>query len=148
MGIRPPSPLFAWIRQLDEQESLNGKLRESKLGQYQRIASVFRAAAHSWLNLHSCTVADLMKFPGVGPKTARFFILHSRPNQRLAVLDTHILSRLRELFPKARIPKSTPQDPATYDMLEALWIGYHCRAGNDDFAKVDLTTWSSKASHA
>jgi len=48
------------------------------------------------LDLATCSVSDLEKIRGIGPKTARMFVLCARPNQKLAVLDTHILSFMRE----------------------------------------------------
>lgn len=59
------------------------------------------------IDLHTCTVEDLEKVKGIGPKTSRFFLMSSRPNVRYAALDTHLLKFLRDSGVK-NVPKSTP----------------------------------------
>lgn len=79
-------------------------MKEFKLGQYNRLQSAFTGILS--LDLRTCTVADLEAINGIGPKTARFFIVHSRPDQNHAILDTHILAYMRSKG--IETPKTTP----------------------------------------
>ena len=58
------------------------------------------------IDLRTCTVEELESCLGIGPKTARFFLLYSRPGQELAALDVHIWKVVRDHFPDA--PKNPP----------------------------------------
>jgi endonuclease III len=67
---------------------LEKNLREIGTGQYSRIV---RALTESrGLDLTKASVKDLEAIHGIGPKTARFFLLHSRKGIKLAALDTHL----------------------------------------------------------
>lgn len=93
-----------------------------------------------WLELRICSVSDLESIWGIGSKTARFFILHSRPDQNLAVLDTHILRWLRENgYPDA--PKSSPpKRSALYDCYEKIFLK-EAADRNKTAAQLDLEIW-------
>jgi endonuclease III len=91
--------------------------------------------------LSEASVDDLATIPGASFKTARIFVLHSRPNQRYAVLDTHILSWLRSLG-IAGVPKVSPTG-AKYLKLEQTLLEI-CRATNCDPASLDLRTWEER----
>lgn len=84
------------------------RLEQVKMGQYGRISTAFYFASQL-KNLSTITVGELEQIKGIGPKTARFFLMHSRPNQRIATLDTHILKWLRACgipeVPKSRSPR-------------------------------------------
>lgn len=78
-------------------------LRTCKVGQYSRLdrtLSSFNALMgydriKLMRYLREGTPAQLSaEFFGVGPKTSRYFILHSRADARCAALDTHILKWL------------------------------------------------------
>lgn len=77
-----------------------------KVGQYGRIEKAITGIMT--LDLRQCSFDDLVSVHGIGPKTANFFLLHSRPNHQGAVLDTHILRWMREVH-GVKTPKSTPQ---------------------------------------
>lgn len=79
--------------------------------------------------------------PGIGPKTARFFILHSRPGARLAVLDTHILAWMRAKGWDA--PKATPTGKK-YRVLEEKFLDY-CDANGYAPAQLDLIIWNERS---
>lgn len=64
-------------------------LIKHKIGQYKRIMHILREVV--MLDLSECSVERLASIKGIGPKTACFFLLHSRPNQELVVIDTHLL---------------------------------------------------------
>lgn len=83
------------------------KLMKMKgIGCFNSKARTFLELAHSNLDLRTCTVTDLESIHGIGPKTARCFLLHSRKNAQVAGLDTHILKHLKALG--YDVPKSTP----------------------------------------
>lgn len=75
---------------------------------------------YTHLNLSTCTVDDLELCQGIGPKTARFFLLYTRENQRLAALDTHIWKVVRDNFPDA--PAKIPSTKKQYKFWEAKFL--------------------------
>lgn len=97
---------FEAIRLWDSQDRLEKELKAAKTGNYKKLISALKQLAFSGINLRTCSIEDLEKFPGIGPKTSRFFIMWTRPNVRYAVLDTHILKWLGKRGHK--VPKSTP----------------------------------------
>jgi thermostable 8-oxoguanine DNA glycosylase len=114
-------------------------LRIVRAGQYARIAAAFRGVLS--LNLRTCTVADLEAVHGIGPKTARMFLLHSRPAQRVAVLDTHILAWLRSAaWPTCRARR---RRRASTTRLELAFLDLCDKAGADP-ASLDLTHWADR----
>lgn len=122
-------------------EGLQDILRKYKTGQYDRIA---RAIWNSLdLDLRACTVDDLVRIHGVGPKTARFFLLHSREFCDEIVLDTHILRWMREKCGIENVPDNTPQNSNRYaelsqickDLMEENYPGL-------SLAKIDLLIWT------
>jgi len=113
------------------------RIQNAKLGQYNRLVKAFSQIVD--LDVFACSVADLEKIPGIGPKTARFYILHSRPNQEVAVLDTHILKWLRDEL-GLNTPKSTPSSKK-YLELEKEFISY-CKKHKRKPADLDLEIWN------
>ena len=95
-------------------------LKMAKMGQYRRIYRALRDLAESGIDLKTCTVEELEAIHGIGPKTSRFIIMHSRPNQRLATLDTHILRWMRDQG--IETPKATPQSKKLYKELEQKFL--------------------------
>lgn len=114
------------------------KLKESRLGQYAKLAKCFQEA-YSFLRygLSNCSLEELESIHGIGPKTARFFLIHTRPNQKLAALDTHILHYLRDQGYEA--PTGTP-GPKLYKDLEQTFI-YLAEKSGQTLADFDLTIW-------
>lgn len=134
-GERP----LAWLAA--HETDLRNMLVANKVGQYARITEAIRQSAR--LDLRTATVAELEGVFGVGPKTARFFVLHTRPDAVCAVLDTHVLKWLRR-HGVDDVPESTPTSRRQYERLEALAIGF-MRA---DFpglplAAADLMVWGT-----
>lgn len=114
------------------------RIQQSRLGQYNRLYNCFRQSTK--LDLRMCGIADLEAIVGVGPKTSRFFLMHSRPNQRLAALDTHILKHLRQTGHV--VPTATPSNPKVYSQLEAAFLALADEAGETP-ADYDLRIWNS-----
>lgn len=117
------------------------KIQEAKLGQYNRLAKAFSQVVN--LNVFKCTIEELEAIMGIGPKTARFFILHSRQNQQVAVLDTHLLKWLRDEL-GLQTPKSTPTSKK-YSILEKEFLSY-CRKYKKNPATLDLEIWNKYSS--
>lgn len=132
-----------------------GVIRETieryRLGQYTRLTKAFIVL--SALNtdyLRTADVHDLERIPGVGPKTARFFLISTREGVRYAALDTHLLKYLRT--PEAaqflqavgyvgEVPKSTPTGKK-YETLEKAVLLAADAAGMTPY-DFDFSIWKS-----
>lgn len=117
----PFEAITRWVKQGRALEIL----RTARSGCYQKIWKSFVDIAAldrpDTLDLKTCTPAQLQKIHGVGPKTARFFIIWIRPEERFAALDVHVLRWMRANgYPHA--PKATPQSPKLYAELEKAFI--------------------------
>ena len=129
---------FSYIKHLISNGDLLNKLYEYRFGKYNLLEGAFFDILK--LDLDNCTVDDLEACEGIGPKTARFFLLHSRPNQKLAVLDTHLLKYVREhIDPSA--PKQTPSGKR-YRIIEEKVLS---SLDVDNWADFDLGVWASYA---
>ncbi len=111
---------FAAVRRLGAAGSLEKVLREIRIGNYGRLTRGWQEAATAKLDLTTCTPDELEKIHGIGPKTARFFILWTRPDARFAALDTHVLKWLR--FIGVAAPLGTPSASAEYASLERRFL--------------------------
>lgn len=122
-------------------EGLEKLLRENKTGQYDRISRAIWESLS--LDLRTCSREDLMNIHGVGPKTARFFLLHSREFCDEIVLDTHILRWMREKCHILAVPSNTPQSKDIYEYLAKL-----CKSlmqkhyPGFTLAQIDLMIWT------
>lgn len=134
---------FQKIRRMCRHNQLRQCLETARMGQCTRIGNAFTSVAYSNINLRTCTVEDLERIPGIGPKTARFFVLHSRPEQNVAVLDTHILRFLGEQGHK--VPRQTPSaNPKQYRHLEDMFLSIARDWGVAPSA-LDLQIWRAGA---
>lgn len=131
---------FEAIRGMIKQGTFEIYLKESKLGQYTKLSKAFRQLVNSNINLETCTVEDLEAIHGVGPKTARFFLTYTRPDQQYAVLDTHILRFMREKL-YIDTPKSTPTGNK-YKQLENKFLEYAKTTGKS-IPVLDLEIWTA-----
>jgi len=135
---------FAHIEFLNKNGWLEIHMKEFKLGQYKRIGHAFTEILKFKGRLKTVTIEELESISGIGSKTARFFILHSRPDAKVAVLDTHILKWMSEKGYK--VPKATPAKKK-YAEIEKLFL---TEAINHQMtpADLDLTIWKSYATKA
>lgn len=131
------------VRFMIDMGVLHAFMEKHRLGQYNRVGAAFSYLAHHRLDLATCSVYDLEAIPGVGFKTARFFLLHSRPNARVAAIDTHILKFIRE-HGHEDVPAATPTKAQDYHKWEAVFLGIADRLGLDP-AHLDLREWSARA---
>jgi len=129
---------FETIKSLVKIRVFGAYLQMAKVGQYKRIYRALRDLAESGIDLKTCTVEDLEAIHGIGPKTSRFIIMHSRPNQRLATLDTHILRWMRDQG--IDTPKATPQSKKLYQKLEQKFLTLCDKCGMIP-SQLDLKIW-------
>lgn len=129
--IRLPdgSPATDWLKD---------KLKSHGIGNYTLRVRAFRELIDSNLDLRKCSADDLDAIIGIGPKTARAFIVHSRPKQRYAVIDTHILKYLKSLGHD--VPTTTPNGKH-YARLEKIFLDV-CDALEVEPHKLDLAIWN------
>jgi thermostable 8-oxoguanine DNA glycosylase len=134
---------FQRIRRSAMRGELLDALKASRLGQYNRLCRFMIESLN--LDLRNCTVEDLERIPGCGPKTARMFLMFSRPNQRFAALDTHVLKHLRANGIEA--PKTTPPAGKTYARLEQEFLKLADASGMS-IADYDLQVWKTYSGNA
>lgn len=90
-------------------------------------------------NLKLVSPQDLENVIGIGCKTSRFFVLHSRPVDDIAVIDTHICKHFKDMgFTNA--PKSTP-NKKQYRKWELLFLELVKNSGMS-CAEYDLMIWA------
>jgi len=116
-------------------------LKACGIGCYNQKAETFWQLAHSGLNLRTCSVDDLERIKGIGMKTSRCFIIHSRKDAQCAGLDTHILKFLRSKGFDA--PKQTPTR-RTYLALEREFL-ILAKKARKPIAIFDLEIWNEYA---
>lgn len=118
-------------------DSLAEAMRLHGMGCYNNKSKCFRALALSGLDLMTCSVSDLESIRGVGPKTARCFLMHSRRGVRHAGLDTHVLKYMRDLG--YDVPNSTPTGKR-YAHIESVFLELADKSGMG-VAEFDLDIW-------
>lgn len=128
---------FNILKELYKNNSLLYEIVRAKLGQYNKIHKAFSYLCENQIDLKNCSLEDLELIPGVGPKTSRFYMLHSRKCE-VAILDTHILKFLKKY--DENVPKSTPSNKKIYKKYESLFLDV-CRSVNKEPAEYDLELW-------
>lgn len=118
-------------------------LKRSGIGCYNNRARTFSDLIDKKLDLKTCSVKDLEEVWGIGEKTSRFFILHTRPNVRYAALDTHIRKHMESLGIK--FPKGQPKGKR-YKKLEDDFLRLADQSGMT-VAEYDLHLWNLYAGH-
>ena len=112
------------------------------IGCYNQKARTFLELANSNLDLHACSAQELETITGIGMKTSRCFILHSRRNAQYAGLDVHILRYLGNLG--YTVPKQTPAKKK-YLELEKVFLEIAKQKGLSP-ADLDLKIWKEYSS--
>lgn len=127
--------------------AISGWLQEVKAGQYGRITkcihSLSERVGSGKLQLKDTSRSNLYRIPGIGLKTASFFMLYTDKNakNKYACLDTHILKWLAANYPKESIPDRTPSKPSEYTRLENLFLAA-CKERNKIPSDLDFEIWS------
>ena len=130
---------FLTIQKMILSQTLFNNLRRAKLGKYNLLQKSFRELLKADLDLSTCSVEDLEAIPGVGRKTSRFFVVHTRPNQNYAILDTHVLKWLDTIG--YTLPKQIASD---YLTVEKHFLA-EAKARNMTVADLDLKIWSASS---
>lgn len=134
---------------------IRGLLRKHGIGQYDRLSKCWQTIGFGELDgtriksgdfLRNASREDFTVIPGIGLKTASFFIMSNRPWVEMAVLDVHILRFLAREFPKYPVPEQTPQDEDEYNRLEAMFLGCSCKF-NMSPAELDLALWQEASNN-
>lgn len=141
MSSVPGEGPFDKLRRIGKEKMLDA-IKASRLGQFNRLSQTFLQSLS--LNLRTCSLDELEAIHGVGPKTARMFVMMTRPRQRVAALDTHVLKHLRAHGIDA--PKATPPAGRRYRELEQAFIALADKAGMP-VAEYDLGVWKDYAKH-
>lgn len=128
-------------KRLENEGRLTSVLREVRVGNYRKMHIALLTLFELKLDLATCTADELERVPGIGPKTARFFLLWSRPTIRHAALDVHILKWLRKLGHE-NVPVQTPQDRKVYKRLEDTFLAEADKRGIEP-ARLDKQVWLS-----
>lgn len=118
-------------------------LEDVKMGQYSRIVPAFTHLASDHIDLRRCSRDTLVGVPGIGFKTASFFILFTRRDAELACLDTHILAFMREKRLAPNAPRTSPQNRNQYCELEKIFVTY-CKSLNRPVGEVDFEIWLAR----
>lgn len=139
---------FEYLQALQNTNSdgIENALRKHKVGQYTRISrAFFQMLRFNGERLKTVSLDLLENVSGIGPKTARFFLVHSRPNQNFAVLDVHILRWLNKYCYVPCRYTSTPPSKA-YKALEKIFLEIAAKLKMTS-AALDLEVWSNRESH-
>lgn len=136
-GISP----FWKIRKMMVKNTLVTNLKKARLGRYKVLSKAYSQLVTSNINLRTCTIEDLENISGIGQKTSRFFILHTRPKQRLAVLDRYILHYLKHQLHVQNVPNQTPSSKTVYNRLEKEFIN-HADALGISLVELDSYIWN------
>jgi thermostable 8-oxoguanine DNA glycosylase len=137
LGDMSLSP-FEIMQEVDEKGILSNELKTFGIGCNNVKSNYIRDLINSNINLRTCTVDDLEKIKGIGPKTARCFLIHSRKNQQYAGLDTHILKFLKDKGHS--VPKATPTGKK-YKELEQIFLSL-VKESDKSVAQFDLDVWN------
>lgn len=81
---------FELIKPLSEKQ-ISLRLKKNGIGCYNIKAKGLWQLVRSGLDLRICSVSDLEGIHGIGPKTARCFVLHSRKDAECAGLHIVLL---------------------------------------------------------
>jgi thermostable 8-oxoguanine DNA glycosylase len=137
-------PPFAILKDWINYGILEAKLRGSRTGNYTKMSKCIEQLINSDINLSTCSPEDLEKIHGIGPKTARFFLLWARPGANYAALDVHILRWLRSLGYNA--PKQTPTGNK-YLELENIFLK-EAKNRNMTPSELDYIIWKQGSGYS
>lgn len=127
-----------YLKILQESNGLDDIVKYYKFGQYSRIVKIFQLICEK--DIYNLSFEELIEIPGIGAKTAHYFLLHSREGYEGAALDTHMLRHLRENG--IDTPKNTPPYGPKYIELELEFKKLWKREEPDmTLADYDLHLW-------
>jgi thermostable 8-oxoguanine DNA glycosylase len=136
--ITKESTPFNCIKKLIKLGRLNEIMHWAKLSPYAQRYNSYVAVAKI-KDLQTVTLNRLLQVPGIGLKTARFFLSHSREDFDEPMLDTHILRFLRDQG-YVDAPKSTPSNENTYHYFANIFKNIARQLGKS-VTDLDLEIW-------
>ena len=136
--ITKESAPFNCIRKLIKLGRLNEIMHWAKLSPYAQRYNSY-VAVSKIKDLQSVSLNRLLEVPGIGLKTARFFLSHSREDFDEPMLDTHILRYLRDQG-YVDAPKSTPSNENTYLYFANIFKNIARQLGKS-VTDLDLEIW-------
>lgn len=134
---RETSP-FNCIKKLIKLGRLNEIMHWAKLSPYAQRYNSY-VAVSKIKDLQSVSLSRLLEVAGIGLKTARFFLSHSREDFDEPMLDTHILRYLRDQG-HSDAPKSTPSNENTYLYFANIFKNIARQLGKS-VTDLDLEIW-------
>lgn len=129
---------FNCIRKLIELGRLQEIMHWAKLSPYKQRYNSY-VAVSKIQDLRTVTLNKLLEVAGIGLKTARFFLSHSREDFEEPMLDTHILRFLRDEGYKDA-PKSTPSNVGIYSYYANVFKMF-ARTLGKSVTDLDLEIW-------
>lgn len=114
----PTRKPFYFLSKFDNKE-LSYLMKRNGIGCYNNKSRSFFEISRSNLDLRTCSALDLEKIYGIGMKTSRCFIIHSRKDAKYAGLDVHLLRHLKDNG--YDVPKQTP-NKKEYLRLEKIFL--------------------------
>lgn len=133
-GLQP----FKSIDKFDLEE-IRYHLKCHGIGSHGLRSRAFYYLVNAGLDLRTCTREDLVKVPGIGLKTASYFILHSREGVKMACLDRHVRRWLKSKGHIINVEKNPT--PKVY-MQEEQWFMKYSEELNMTCADLDLLCWN------
>lgn len=131
---------FQKVRRMNGEASLDANLRRVSIGKYGLLSRAYtQAVSRPEEFLRTAGIQELQEIPGVGLKTARFFIVHSRAGAEHAVIDTHMLKFLRDSG-EPDVPSGNSPPAAAYLRLEKAVLVHAAQRGMTP-ADFDLVVW-------
>jgi thermostable 8-oxoguanine DNA glycosylase len=129
---------FNCIKKLIKLGRLNEIMHWAKLSPYAQRYNSY-VAVSKIKDLQSVSLSRLLEVAGIGLKTARFFLSHSREDFDEPMLDTHILRYLRDQG-YTDAPKSTPSNENTYYYFANIFKNIARQLGKT-VTDLDLEIW-------
>lgn len=131
--------LFDMLKRHIAASRLDETLYECRTGNYRKLEKCIRALVRSDFNLGAVTPQQLETIHGIGPKTARFFVLWTRPNANFAALDVHVLRWMRKQGHDT--PDATPTGKR-YAELEKAFLVEAAKRGKTP-RELDFEIWNA-----
>ena len=137
---------FEWIRLLKKDGGLKSFMQAKRIAPYRDrydsyVDVIKLSSSHSfpWKSLRDVTLEELMKVRGIGMKTARFFLSNTRKDFDEPMLDTHIMSWLRDQG-YVNAPKGTPSSKKVYDYWADIFKDL-ARLRGKSVRELDIEIW-------
>jgi len=133
-----PSSPFSLVRYSWAEGTLQNLMKKYGIAPHKQRYNSYCDVIHI-SDLYLVSLDRLLQVRGIGLKTARFFLSHSRENFDEPMLDTHILSFLRDQG-YSDAPKTTPSNPSVYAQYASIFKDIARQLG-ESVTDLDLRIW-------